>query len=392
VSALRVVHLFADHKVTGPAELAVDTARALRARGIDASLYSRVVPVTPTRERTLQRLAAERGVPEAPIAGVVLAKHLSPARAALDAWRLRRFLSRERPDAVHCHLRNDHLVATLATGSAAAVPIVRTLYDGDPPARGLRRRLTFGPATRRLVCLSARVAHAIREDAAAWRLAPDQVVHLAPPVDVVRFAPGRLAPRRDALGVAPAAFCLGIVARMQTHRRFEMLLEAARLLRSRVPGFQLVIVGRGTHQDAVARDPVRRLGLADTVRFAGYVSGDDYAATLASFDAKVFLVPGSDGSCRAVREALAMGVPVIATRRGILPELVRDGIDGRLVDETPEALADAVEALARDRERLARMAAEARRGAVERFSFDRFAARLAEIYAEIAAPRAARPR
>jgi glycosyltransferase involved in cell wall biosynthesis len=231
------------------------------------------------------------------------------------------------------------------------------------------------------------VADAIREDAAAWRLSPEQVVHAAPPIDVVRFAPGRVAARRDALGVARNAFCVGIVARMQTHRRFEMLLEAAQLARARVPGFQLVIVGRGTHQDAVARDPVRKLGLADTVRFAGYVAGDDYVATLASFDAKVFLVPGSDGSCRAVREALAMGVPVIATRRGILPELVRDGIDGLLVDETPEALADAIETLARDRARLATMAADARRGAVERFSFDRFAARLEGVYAELLATR-----
>jgi glycogen(starch) synthase len=166
-----------------------------------------------------------------------------------------------------------------------------------------------------------------------------------------------------------------------------MLLEAARLARERIPGFQLVIVGRGTKQEAVARDPVRRLGLSDTVRFAGYVAGDAYPATLASFDAKVFLVPGSDGSCRAVREALAMGVPVIATRRGILPELVRDGVDGLLVDETPEAIADAVAALADDRARLARMAADARRGAVERFAFDRFAARLEGIYAELRATR-----
>jgi glycosyltransferase involved in cell wall biosynthesis len=388
VSSLRVLHLFADHKVTGPAELAVDTARALRDRGVDATLFSRVVRPTPTRDRMVQRLARERGVPEAPIAGVVLAKHLSPLRVALDARRLRRFLAGARPDIVHCHLRNDHLVASLATRApAAAVPIVRTLYDGEPPAPGLRSRLTFGPSTRRIVCLSARVADAIREDAAAWRLAPDQVLHVPPPIDVARFDPARVAARREALGVLPDAFCLGIVARMQTHRRFEMLLEAARLARERIPGFQLVIVGRGTKQEAVARDPVRRLGLSDTVRFAGYVAGDDYPATLASFDAKVFLVPGSDGSCRAVREALAMGVPVIATRRGILPELVRDGVDGLLVDETAEALADAVAALAGDRDRLARMAADARRGAVERFALDRFAARLEGIYAELRATR-----
>lgn len=381
---VRALHLFADHKITGPAELALETARALRGRGVDATFYSRVVRETPARERALQRLARERGVPEPPIRGVRLTKHLSPARAAIDAWRLAAFLRQDRPDLVHCHLRNDHLVANLASRRrGVGVPIVRTLYDGAPPAPGFRARLTLGGMTARVVCMSEAVAGALRARAPEYGLVPERIAWLEPPIDVVRFDRARVAPRRAALGVPEGAFCLGIVARMQTHRRFELLLEAVHRARERLPELHLVIVGRGTNQETVAREPVRRLGIGDRVHFAGYVTGEDYVATLAAFDAKVFLVPGSDGTCRAVREALAMGVPVVASRRGMLPEIVRDGVDGLLVDETEESLIQAFERLARNPEWRAALARSARAGAVERFSLEKFAERLAQIYGEV---------
>jgi glycosyltransferase involved in cell wall biosynthesis len=70
---------------------------------------------------------------------------------------------------------------------------------------------------------------------------------------------------------------------------------------------RLVVVGRGTHieETAVAR---RALGIADRVVFAGYRT-HDYADVLRCFDVFTFLVPGSDGGCRALLEAAACGFP-----------------------------------------------------------------------------------
>jgi glycosyltransferase involved in cell wall biosynthesis len=168
---------------------------------------------------------------------------------------------------------------------------------------------------------------------------------------------------------------------MQTHRRFEVLLEAVK--RAQVPDLRLLIVGRGTNQETVAREPVRALGLEGKVVFSGYQAGEDYVATLACMDAKVFLVPGSDGSCRAVREALSMGVPVIAARRGILPELVRNEETGLVVEDEPGPLALAIAGLARDRARLRGLSERARADALSRFSFETFGRTLADLYAEV---------
>jgi glycosyltransferase involved in cell wall biosynthesis len=157
-----------------------------------------------------------------------------------------------------------------------------------------------------------------------------------------------------------------------------------KLAHAEAPNLRLVIVGRGTNQDVVAREPVKAMGLEGTVVFSGYQSGEDYVAILDAMDAKVFLVPGSDGSCRAVREALAMGRPVIATRRGMLPELVRDGTTGVLVEEEGRALAKAFTDLARAPDRRDALGAAARADAVARFSFENFGNALVDLYERVA--------
>jgi glycosyltransferase involved in cell wall biosynthesis len=379
---MKVLHLFANHKLTGPAELALDTADSVFKRGLDVSFYSSDVTKTEFRDRHLQILARKKGVPDANLEGVRLPKHISPLRAFLDVRALRGHLRANRPDVIHCHLPGDHLVAGLAS-KPLGIPIVRSLYDGTPPKPTPRTRLMFSKHTHALICHSTAVAEHLTKEAAAYSLDPARIHAMPPPIDVTRFDPAREVPtRREELEVPTDAFCLGIVARMQTHRRFEVLLRAIKIARQDVPGLHLVVVGRGTNQDAVARKPVEALGLSDCVHFSGYLRGEEYVGTLASFDAKVFMVPGSDGTCRAVREALALGVPVVTTKRGMLGELVRQGIDGLNVDETAEALAAAFCALANDSGRLAKMSEAARAGAVERFAFDRLATALEALYGE----------
>lgn len=384
---MRVLHLFANHKLTGPAELALETARAVADQGVDVQFFSSRVKKTEKRDRWVQLTARERGVPEAEFEGVRLPKHISPFRALLDVRKLKSHLRADPPDLIHCHSPGDHLVAGLSAGSLG-IPIVRSLYDGVAPKPTTRGRLMFGRLSTKLVCHSLAVAETLKARASDYNLDPAKLIHMHPPVDVVRFDPGRGVPsRREALGVPSDAFCVGIVARMQTHRRFELLLEAIVRAKDECPNLHVVVVGRGTNQDRVGREPVKALGLSDRVHFSGYVSGEDYVGTLASFDAKVFLVPGSDGTCRAVREALAMGLPVITTRRGILPELAREGVDGLLIDETPESLQRAFVRLARDPDQLHRMGQAARAGAVERFAYQTLASRLVTLYEELLAGR-----
>jgi glycosyltransferase involved in cell wall biosynthesis len=104
------------------------------------------------------------------------------------------------------------------------------------------------------------------------------------------------------------------------------------------------------------------------VHFPGYASGENYVGLLKAFDVKVFLVPGSDGTCRAVREAMAMGKPAIVSDRGMLPEIVTDGEDGYVCDGSAQSVYDALARLATDRPLRHALGRAARHKAVTQYS------------------------
>lgn len=172
---------------------------------------------------------------------------------------------------------------------------------------------------------------------------------------------------RATLGVPEDAFLIGVVARLQAHRRFDLLFEAMRRLARSRPEARLVLFGRGTRAEEVVGGPVRALGLEPFVVRAGYRT-EDYARLLAAMDVVTYLVPGSDGTCRALREAAALGRPLVGTRRGAIAEIIVDGVTGLLVDETAPALAAAWAALAEDPARRRALGEAARRDARARFA------------------------
>jgi glycosyltransferase involved in cell wall biosynthesis len=189
---------------------------------------------------------------------------------------------------------------------------------------------------------------------------------------------------RAELGVSAETPLIGVVARIQPHRRFDLLLAAMqRLVRER-PDARLVLIGRGTHVDAVARLPARRLGLEEAVILAGY-RVEDYGALLRALDVFCFLVPGSDGGCRALLEAATLGLPLVGSGRGAIPEIVRDGRTGLLVDEDPERLAGAWLELITHEERRRALGKAAALDARARFVPRRLAEDVEGFYSEVCA-------
>jgi len=133
----------------------------------------------------------------------------------------------------------------------------------------------------------------------------------------------------------------------------------------------------------VAVEPAKRMGLSN-VTFTGYLGGQ-YLDTLAGFDALLFLVPGSDGTCRAIREAMCMEKAVIGARRGMIPEIVEDGRTGLVIDDTPENIARAIERLAADRALCRGMGRAGREKALRLYDVRRQAAAIRDVYAAVLA-------
>ena len=319
----RILHLFANYKWTGPADPAIRAAARLRDLGLDVS-FTKAGFVHPGGQHHIAEQLQRWRLPA--IEGLELRKHFRVSSLLRDVRALRRILLAERFDLLHCHLPGDHLLAAIACRRLAAPPpIVRTLYEPTPPPRGWRERYAFA----RTAAVLAPTAEAANGVVQRFGLAASQVL-LQEPVTEPRDRTGP--DLRARWGLGPQHLLVGITARIQPHRRFELLWEIATKVVAALPQARFVLLGRGNAEDTaqLVTEPVARLGLQGHVVLPGYQREPDYSAALRSLDAFLFLVPGSDGTCRAVCEAMAFGLPVVATRRGILPELLAERRAGEI--------------------------------------------------------------
>ena len=172
---------------------------------------------------------------------------------------------------------------------------------------------------------------------------------------------------------------VGIVGQVGEWKGHEDLLDAFRMVAARNPDVRLVIFGRDTGEFAShLKRRIRDLGLGDRIDWAGYQT--DRARIYERLDICAVPSRSADPLPTTAIEAGFFGLPVVATRRGGLPEIVDDGKTGLLVPvKDPAALAEAISRLAGDREAAAAMGARARARMTGEFSADRFVRRFAEI-------------
>jgi len=373
---MKILHLFSNWKWTGPAEPALDLCVSLGRRH-ETAFISGSHPRSPD-ENEVARHAREKGID--PVGGFHLDKHFHPIHNLEDIVKLRRLLREKEYDAVHSHMANDHFIAACASRRLRPRPrIVRSFYDAGGPPRSMRTRWLLRHYTDGAVVISDRARKRL---ANVCSLPSGRVAVILGGVDTARFDPAGVDRRatRGALGLGKDDFVFGIVARMQRHRKFGVLLQAfARALEDE-PRLRLVIVGRGTHQEEVARSPARAMGLGERVVFAGYLQGRAFVETLGAMDCALFLVPGSDGSCRAVREKMSMALPVIAARTPPLDEMIVEGKTGSLVEPDVSGLAAAMIRAAGNREGTAAMGRRSREKALAEFSLEVQAGRVEELY------------
>ena len=373
---MRILQLTSDWKWTGPAEPMVHAVTGLRARGheVDAAF-----PPTPAGHAGgLPERARERGVVAAfePAPG----QGYWPLRDGGEVRRLRAFLAAGRFDVVHATHARAHLLARFALGAhRAETRLVAGWTHGDPiPRRPWNRWLYGPPGCDGLALLTETLA----ADAREYLGSPVGV--LSGVVDTARFAPrARRVNLRESLGLKPEQRVIGLVARLQPHRRVDLILEALVRARGEAPDLRLLVIGRGTRAREVLEVPAQRLGLEAAVIRAGYLRGDEYLDTLAQMDALVYLVPGSDGSCRAALEAMSLGIPAIASRRGALPGLLGD--TALYCAERADELAAAFVSVARDPAPWRARGEAARQRALGEFTIERYAARCESFYATLRA-------
>jgi glycosyltransferase involved in cell wall biosynthesis len=300
----------------------------------------------------------------------------SPSDFVEDTRFLAGVVARGAFDVVHSCRSSAHLAAVLAVGSRA--PLVHLRGGAAPPRASALNRYLYRRCTAGVLASSSRVAGWVVE---GLRVPSGRVSVVHAPVDVDRFRPrGRDSRLLEELGVPSNALSIVNVARLAPVKGQRVLVEAFARVRVRFPSAVLVLVGEpwsGEPEGILSR--AAELGATAAVVTTG--RRDDVERFLASASVCVSASVGSEENSRAVSEYMAAARPVVATRVGVIPELLGD--DRGLVVEPgdADALAAALEVVLAGPDAAEEMGARARRFAEREFSGEAFARKLADALA-----------
>ena len=177
-------------------------------------------------------------------------------------------------------------------------------------------------------------------------------------------------------GIADNAFIVGTVAAMVGHKDYPTLIKAARLVLDKSPHIVFLAVGDGPLEKEI-RLLADHLKLDHRFIFAGYQN--NIGDFLKSFDLFV-LSSNQEGLGTSILDAQSAGIPVVACSAGGIPEMIQDGINGRLVPKrAPEKLARIILELAGDTSQRRKLAHAAQKSVID-FSIDKTVDRYIELY------------
>lgn len=367
---MKVLHIISDWKWTGASEPTVSSCEALLGEGLEIKLAFRKPPIS-FNERTIESEVKRRKIPHT--IELKLNKSFAIRDWIKDLRTLSDLIKREGFEIVHSHLSHDHYIAFLARILSQKKPIlVRTDHtrdglDNDPFLSFVMRR------TDGIVSYSKRLAKKIIEK---FRLEEDRVCIVPPGT---KLEVGELKDIRAELGLRPEEKIVGVVGRLKYDRHYDLILRAFRKVVEKSMNSKLLILGRSSQMEKSVIEPIKKLGIRDHVLIAGYRI-DDYYSYISTFDVFIMMRAGSDGTARALREAMALGKPAIVGDTGMLGELVIDGETGFVVPLEEDALAQRVLALLKDDSLRKLMGEKAKSYAISHWNYGTQAKMLKDFY------------
>jgi len=362
---LRVAHLDTGREWRGGQAQVLLLMQGLRSRGVANRLLA---PAGPLLER-----AHAAGIEsfEWPSHGDL------DVAATLSAMRRLRDM-----DVAHAHSAHAHAIGVPAARLARVKAVVVSRRVDFSVAHHAWSRLKYRLPVDRYLCISRGVMDVMRHAGV-----PEHRLALVPSgVTIRRAPPPGAAELRALIGVGAETRVVGTVAALAPHKNHADLMRAAAQVVRERPAVHFAWVGDGPCRSALERQR-RELGLESHVHLLGF--REDALGLMSQFT--VFALSSFlEGLCTSLLDAQALGVPVIATAVGGIPDVIEDGVNGRLVaGRDPEALARAIlTALDRPAEPAAWAAAGRER--VDRFSAEAMVAGTFAVYQQILRERAAR--
>ena len=347
---IRVLRVIARLNMGGPAIHVANLTSGLEPLGYETTLVAGSVA---RGEDSMAFLADRLGVPVVSVPE--MQREISMLHDARSAFQVAEIMRETRPHILHTHTAKAGAIARAAAvlaGDARPKVVVHTFHGHVLRGYfGPLRTAVFRQVERTLARPSdalIAVSPEVRDDLVELGVAPAEkfvVVRLGIPLAERLDDDAEDMDYRQLYGIPREAFVVGWVGRMTGVKDTGVVLEAVAALRERGVNAVVCLVGDGPDREPLERLAHKR-GIARASYFAGYQS--DVAGFYRLFDA-FFLPSVNEGTPVSAIEALATGTPVVANRVGGVPDVVRDGIDGFLVEPGDvDGATERLEALARD--------------------------------------------
>lgn len=275
-----------------------------------------------------------------------LTREINPPNDLLALWALLRLFRRERPAIVHTHTSKAGVLGRLAAWLSAVPVVVHTphghVFYGHFTAVLSRAFVLVERVLARLTTRLIALTEAERDDHLERGVGrADRFTVIPSGIDLERYRSVRRTPalRPAWFPCPPGSLVVGSVGWLTPVKGHRFLIEAAAQLKPTFPTLHIVLVGSGGLQAELSA-LADRLGIKDSVHFLG--ERDDVDVCLSVMN--LFVLPSlNEGMGRALVEAMAAGLPVIASRVGGVPALIEHGRTGLLVPAgDPGALAQAI--------------------------------------------------
>ncbi len=300
------------------------------------------------------------------------------AKWRLDALRgLYLLLRRERPSILHASLFHANIAARVL-GRAAGVPVIITWRHGVEIGGTLRESINRW--TSRLDDKVVATCNLVRQiEVEHARVPPDKVTTIYNGIDMKDFPsnPGAAAIVRQTFDVQPDSLLIGTIGRLHRAKGLPDLLSAMVRVQEYDPEARLLLVGGGELREELETQ-AETLGLSNAVIFAGI--RNNIPEILGALD--LFVLPSLwEGLPLVLLEAMAAGLPVVATAVGGTPEVVVDGVTGLLVPpHDPQSLAQAIIRLLGDPDLRRRMGQAGRERVERHFTVERMVRETESLY------------
>ena len=319
-----------------------------------------------------------------------LVRSISPFNDIKSFVSIFRILRKLKPDIVHTHTSKAGILGRLAAWMAGVPIIIHTPHGhvfyghfGRSLSRiFLQMERLLGRITHHQIALTPEECN----DYLRLRVSkPSNTTVIHSGIDLHRFIEKakQRTRKREELGIPPHALVIGYVGWLIPIKGVTYLISAMAKVAEKYPESLLVLVGKGDdkgEEEFKLKEQVEKTGLEDKVRFLGWRS--DVDEVMGCFD--IFVLPSlNEGMGRVLVEAMAAGLPIVASRVGGIPDLVKDGKNGLLVPPADApALSKAISGLLADKKNRNRMGKAGKKMCLD-YSAEAMVEQIDDLYREL---------